>query len=314
MIFTWQKLYVMEMIYKNFYRNFYLRSGFIPTKPLNQNIYPGDFFQIRNGEMVILGNIFRNGIVDRDECRLEYGLKLNSASWNFSDGVTKPYSGRGSGHAPIVGEFEFSKQILAFAGYGSFFFKGNDPESFKITNWSNIQHQLIIKLTQTYYSFREIYVVTESATTADWTLAIASSGKGELEIATDTENFSLVDIFGHHSARTIQSKEIEFYHREPARKPSFFKARKLVVQNEKIDVFVSDLINRRQEQNEWAHGFYNYDFHFDPVYSSHATENAQASVLDMLQANELNPNTALLYFRWADANLDDIEKLFLNYG
>ena len=34
----------------------------------------------------------------------------------------------------------------------------------------------------------------------------------------------------------------------------------------------------------------------------------------MLQANELNPNTALLYFKWADANLDDIEKLFLVYG
>ena len=42
--------------------------------------------------------------------------------------------------------------------------------------------------------------------------------------------------------------------------------------------------------------------------------NPQASILDMLQANELNPNTALLYFRWSDANLDDIEKLFTAYG
>jgi hypothetical protein len=43
-------------------------------------------------------------------------------------------------------------------------------------------------------------------------------------------------------------------------------------------------------------------------------QNAQACFLDMLQSNELNPNTALSYFKWADANLDDIEKLFGSYG
>ena len=37
--------------------------GFIPTKPLNQNVYPGDFFQIINGEFIVLGNIFRKKVV-----------------------------------------------------------------------------------------------------------------------------------------------------------------------------------------------------------------------------------------------------------
>jgi hypothetical protein len=305
----------MEMVYKNFYRNFYKRTGgFIPTKPLNQNIYPGDFYQVRNGEMIMLGNIFRNGIIDPGDGRFDYGIKLNPACWHFSDGVTKPYSGRGSGHGPVGGEFEFSKQVLAFAGAGSFFFRGNDPESVKIRNWNDLQQPLIIRLTQTYYSFRELYVVTECATTADWALAIASSGHAELEIATDTENFGLVDIFGHPSARTIQSKDIEFYHRESKRKPGFFKAKKLVVQEEKLDVFISELLHQRYDQNEWASSFYEYDFSYDPVYTPQIRGNAQASVLDMLGANELNPNTALLYFRWADANLDDIEKLFLDYG
>jgi hypothetical protein len=305
----------MESVYRRFYRSFYMRTGgFIPSKPLNQNIYPGDFFQIRNGEMVILGNIFRNKIIDPEDCRFGYRNKLNPAGWSFGDGVTKPYSGRGSGHGSIVGEFEFSKQILAFADYGSFFFKGNDPESVKIINWGELQQQLIIKLTQTYYSFREIYVVTESASASDWTLAIASSGNAELEIATDSENFGLVDIFGHHSAKTIQSKNIEFYHREPNRRPGFFKARKLVVQDEKLEVFVSELISQRQGQDEWAGSFYDYDFHYDSVFTSQIPACAQASILDMLRANELNPNTALLFFRWADMNLDDVEKLFLDYG
>lgn len=306
----------MNKLYRNFFRSFYIRTnGFIPTKPLNQHVYPGDFFQIRNEEMVFLGNIFSSNIVDPKKIDFGQGIQLNPASWTFSEGISKPYSGRGTGHNAIEGEFEFSKQILAFDTKGSFFFRGHNPEAVKILNWSSIQDELIIKLTQTHFSFRQVYLVTEIATTSDWTLAIGSSEKAELEIATGAENYGLVDIFGHSAAKTIQSKDIEYYHREPKRKPSFFKAKKLVVQNEKLDIFIDELINQRIYQSEWASNFYEQEVLHDPVhYSTHITSNSQINVLDMLPCNELNPNTAPLYFRWADANLDDIEKLFLNYG
>jgi len=305
----------MERVYRNFYQNFYNRTGgFIPAAPTNQIVYPGDFFQIRNGEMIVLGNIFRNGLIASHDVELGYSIKLNSAGWSFSSGVTKPYSGRGNGHGPIDGDFEYSKQILAFTADGSFIFKGNDPESVKINNWADIQQALIIKLTQTIYSFREIYVITESAATSNWTLAIASSGSGELEIATDVENFGLVDIFGQASVKTIQSKDIEYYNREDKRKPSFFKARKLVVLEEKLDTFISELLYHRQNQHDWARDFYDYDFNYDTQHNAQLPISTRASVLDMLQAKELNPNTALQYFRWADAGLDDIEKMFANYG
>lgn len=305
----------MEDAYLNFYRNFYSRSGgFMPTKPLNQVMYPGDFFQIRNGEMIVLGNIFRKGVVAPQDIDLLYGIKLNPANWNFSDGVSKPYSGRGSGHRPIDGEFEYSKQIIAFNRRGSFFFKASQPEAVKIANWSTIQQQLIIKMTQTLYSFRDLYIVTETATAADWTLAVSGSHGGELEIATDSENFGLVDIFGHHSAKTIQSKEIEYYHREERRVPSFFKAKKLTVQDEKLQVFISELIGQMQDRDTWASGFYDYEYYHDTSYIAQIPSNAHTCMLDMLQANQLNPNTALLYFTWTDASLDDIEKLFLVYG
>lgn len=305
----------MGNAYLNFYRSFYARSGgFIATKPLSQVVYPGDFFQIRNGEMIVLGNIFRDGVVQAQDVEFGYGIKLNPVNWNFSDGVTKPYSGRGSGRNPIEGEFEYSKQVIAFSQEGSFFFKGNNPEAVKIMNWSGIQQQLIVKMTTTLFSFRELYIVTDIATTSDWTLAIAGAPKAELEIATDSENFGLVDIFGHHSAKTIQSKEIEYYNREEHRKPSFFKAKKLVMQDEQLDVFISDLIAQMAAKNTWASGFYDYEFYNDTSSVTEVPVAAYVSVLDMLQANQLNPNTALLYFKWMDANLDDIEKLFLSYG
>lgn len=305
----------MNNVFRNFYRNFYMRTGgYMPAAPLNQSFFPGDFFQIRNGEMVVLGNIFRDRVVDPLDAKFSYGIRLNPAGWNFSDGVTKPYSGRGSGHGSIHGDFQFSKQVLSFADYGSFIFKGNEPEAVKLVNFNELQQALIIRLTTVMFSFRELYLVTESATAESWTLAIASSGKGELEISTDSENFGLVDIFGHGSTKTIQSKDIEYDQRETKRKPVFFKAKKLVVQDDKLEVFISQLIKQTQGVNEWAGSFYDYGFHYDTMYSTHARQNISYSLPDMLQAGELNPNTALLYFTWEDANMDDIEKLFLVYG
>jgi hypothetical protein len=305
----------MKQAYRNFFRGTYMNTGgFMPTEPLKLRLYPGDFYQIKNGEMIVLGNIFRNGLVDQDEVRISDTITLNPSSWNFGEGVRKPYSGRGSGQNIIEGEFEYSKQILAFDHIGSYLFKGNEPESIKITNWNEFQQKLIIKLTQTIFSFREVYVVTEVATTKDWSVVISGSHEGELEIATENDNFGLVDIFGHGASKTIQSKDIEYYNKELGRKPNFFKSKKLVVQNEKLEVFISDLINRQSGMNLWVNDFYSYEFDTDSNhYENTVSKNARASLLDMLQANELNPNTALLYFRWEDSNLDDIEKLFIEY-
>ncbi len=305
----------MENVYRNFYRNFYkYTNGFIPGSPLGQAIYPGDFFQIRNGQMVVLGNIFKNQVIDSQDVEMNYQQQLNPTIWNFSDGLSKPYSSRGNGQGPIAGEFEFSKQVLGFANKGSFIFKANAPESIRIQNWNEIQQALIIRLTQTYYSFREVYVVSESVTTADWTLAVAGAAMAELELATDAENFGLVDLFGHRSSKTIQAKDIECYQREEKRKPCFYKAKKLVVRAEKMESMITDWIGQWQAHHEWAKTFYTYDFENDFQYQTTASAYTKGNVLDLLPANELNPNTALRYFTWADASLDDVEKLFVNNG
>lgn len=306
----------MDSLFQKFYKGFYLNTGgFIPSKPLNQNVYPGDFFQIRNGEMVILGNVFRRSVVSMDVCELSAGIALNQSQWDFNDGVTKPYAGRETANYELENEFKYSKQILAFREAGSYYFRAKDPESVKIVNWQEIQQELIIKLTQTFFSFREVYVVTECATTSSWTLAIASDEAAELEIATKEENFGLVDIFGSENVETVWSKNIQYFDRQEGRSPRFFKAKKLVVQQEKLEVFVNDLIGQWSQQETWANDFFDYDF-FKGTQSHRPNYNGnmETSVLDMLQANQLNPNTALLYFKWEDANLDDVYKLFVSYG
>jgi len=301
----------MNIVYRKFYRDFYTRTnGFIPVQPMNHKIFPGDFFQIRKGEMVLLGNIFSSGIIDPEKAQFGPGLPLHP-SWIFSEGMTKPYSGRGVGLGAIDGEFEFSKLILAFDAAGSFMFKGSNPESLKILNWNELQNELIIKFTQTYFSFREVYVVTETAAVSNWTLAISGADKAELEIATDVENYGLTDIFGNEGTKTIQAKDIEYYERESERSPVFFKAKRLEVQNESLETFIDELISQRVFRNEWIVKLYGAEnSHILPHHGLPVSGQAESGILDFLPGSQLNPNTALNYFKWADANLDDIEKLF----
>ncbi|MCA6362913.1 MAG: hypothetical protein IM638_07730 [Bacteroidetes bacterium] len=304
----------MDSVYQNFFRGCYQRTGgFVPSGVLGVTVFPGDFFQLRNGEFILLGNIFKAGLVLREDVDFGYAIGQNPVMWNFSEGVSKSYSGRGSGHHPVDGNFQFSRQIISFADAGSYLFKSGLPESVKMLNWSELQNALIIKLTQTVYSFRQLYVVTETVAAADWTLAISGAHKGELEIATDVENFGLTEIFGMEQSYTVQTKGIEYYNRETGKIPSFFRAKKLVVQDEPLDVFIGELIMQMTDRHSWAADY--FDFQFTPSNRGNAPVpmQAQASLLDMMQANQLNPNTALRYFKWADFSLDDLAKLFVRH-
>lgn len=305
----------MENVYHNYLRDFYKKSsGYIPNIPLGENVYPGDLFQIRNQEIIPLGNIFYNQLVLPENCMISDPVQLNSAGWNFSQGKSIAYSGRGSGENPLDGEFNFSRQIIHFDEHGSYFFKAEKPELVSIENWNEIKDSLIIKLTQTHFSFREIYVVTEAVTAESWTLAISNKHKAELEIATEQDSFGLLELFGLRNSKTIQSKDLEYYNQVVKRKPNFFKAKKLSVQDEPLHEFISNLINQRMGVYEWANHFFDYNFEYESNnYPAQVSRNAGACMLDMLGSGELTPNTALRYFRWVDTSLNDVDLLFNAY-
>ena len=260
-----------------------------------------------------MGNIFRNRIINPDECTLKYGIKLDAAAWQFTSGMAERYAGYGSDRLP-QSETSYRSQVLTFASKGSFAFRGHRPELAKIMNWSELQQQLIIKLTQTIYSFRELYLVTEAAAASDWTLAVAGSKKAELEIASGLEEVPFEDLFGHLSATVVRRKDIAFFHHEKARKPLFFKAKKLAVQDERLEVFISELIYQQLDRNGWINSFYSPALYHDNLPEPQLPVHAQTGLLNMLQAGELNPNTALQYFKWVDTSLDDVEQLFVSYG
>ena len=86
------------------------------------------------------------------------------------------------------------------------------------------------------------------------------------------------------------------------------------MQEEITENFISDLLMLKTGKNDWANDFFEYGFRLDAEFPSGIPAGTETGILDLLQAGQLNPNTALNYFKWGEANLDDIEKLFLTYG
>jgi hypothetical protein len=117
-----------------------------------------------------------------------------------------------------------------------------------------------------------------------------------------------------HQPKQFNRKALNITTTKQKENPFFFKAKKLVPQQDKLEGFINNLTTGRMNAGKWASYFYKNDFYEDPVYLSATTKNAQMCMMDMLAPNELNLNTASLYFRWEDAGLEDIERLFLSYG
>lgn len=302
----------MYKVYNRFYTNTYLRtSGFIPALPPGPHLYPGDFFQVRNGIIVRLGNIYKDGVISGEAIKISHNNKLNSFSWDYQEGVSAQFLGADSFSRDDMSSY--CKHILSFSTPGSHIFKGNEPFASRVTNWADIEPELIIKMTQTLFSFRELYVVTESVAFTDWSLAVAGTGGAELELISEASAIGHSHVFKDISSNIVLSRDMECFTRSDAKIPSFFKAKKLVVQETRQDYIISQLITRQLDYSEWANGFFErqYTTTNEPV--DYRSTQSGISILDLLQANQLNPNTALLYFRWADANLDDVEKLFISY-
>ncbi|MBK7970658.1 MAG: hypothetical protein IPK08_17960 [Bacteroidetes bacterium] len=84
---------------------------------------------------------------------------------------------------------------------------------------------MIIKFTQTYFSFREVSIVTECAFADEWSLAIAGKPGAEMELATSQDDETLVNIFSVKELKTIQTKNIGIHEQIKKRKTGLFQSK-----------------------------------------------------------------------------------------
>lgn len=299
----------MDPLLKKFYTQSYMKTnGFTPLIPNNIQVLPGDFFQIREGTICVLGNIFRDRVIDPKDLILEYDIDQNPSNWHLSEGIKKPFFGKKNFHNDFKEE-EKDIRTYEFDTEGSFFFSGSNPRSVKIKNWNELEQQLTIKLTQILYSFRDLYVVTETASLDEWVFALANDHHAKLELIVRTKDSGETDFFGHTETKAVFAEKIEYYLRSEQPTLSFFKAKQLTVRDQRDKLAGADAIRSENILVDWTRTVFKFDFPIEEIVSKRGY--SDILLIDKLKGNELNPNTALEYFHWTDLNLDDIERLFI---
>jgi len=277
---------------KNFYRDCYQKTGWVPMEPLTRKIAVGDICQINHHHFYPLTNLANLHLIE--PVQVSPAIALDPMGWRLSQGVQQIYCAV-EAFAKDEDENEYghrARQTLGFANTGSFIFHGREPQAHLLLNWSQIKDDSTLKLTQLHYSFRDIYLITGVASCKEWALSIAGRPEAQLEMSAalnDTDFFSLIS---HSSAESELCKDIAIYEKSFTKSAHFFKAKKLVLSDPTHDF----LVNRLLETHKHSPG------HFVANWF-------ETDLINLTKANELNLNTCNNFFNWVDISLDDVERL-----
>jgi len=275
---------------KNFYRDCYKKTGWVPMEPLTRKISVGDLCQINHQHFYPLTNLSHINLVE--PVLVSPSLALNPIDWRLSQGVQQICCTLENFTKDDGEYYHRARQSLGFTHAGSFVFHGNEPHARLLLNWSQIKDDATLKLTQLHYSFRELYLVTGVATMNEWALSIAGKPDAQLEMSAalnDTDFFSLIS---HSSAESELCKDIAIYEKSSAKPAHFFKAKKLVLSDTMNDFYINRLVENQKH-----------------LHSPLIANWLNADLINLVKTNELNLNTSISFFDWVDISLDDVEQL-----
>lgn len=287
------------MLKREFYRQCYMQTEWIPMQPLTRSVGLGDVCQIHQGYFQPLMNLTEIHLVE--DILVSEPIMLNPMDWRMSSGVQQTYSA--TEHIGSHGDtadsedlelIDWTRQQLSFEQPGSYVFHGDEANCRLIMNWHKLKDDVTLKLTQTHYGFRELYVVTGVATLNNWGLALSGGHNAQLDMAAATRNTDLFALISHETARADQCKNIAAYeksHRQPA---YFFKAKRLILSDEVHDRYMCRLLDNDEELSDRSIANW-----------------LNCNLLNLIKSNEFNLATSISYFNWADASLDDVERLLV---
>ncbi|KTB84742.1 hypothetical protein ACTACG_02230 [Pseudomonas syringae] len=275
---------------KNFYRDSYLKTGWLPMQPLTRTLAIGDVCQVHQGRFQPLLNIVEAQLVER--VAVSRALEFDPVEWRLSRDVQQTFCETLWAEDEEGEHRAYTKQVLEFAHSGSFVFSAGAVQAQLLTNWHAIRDDVTLKLTQLHYSFREVYVITGVVQASDWSLAVASQSGARLDMSAAMAGGDCHALLSHGSARVQQSQGIADYEQSRGQVAYFFKARKLILSDATHDHYLTRLLDNpaRLPASELAHWL-------------------NAPLLNLVKANELNLNTSIDFFAWADLSLDDVERL-----
>ncbi|OHU84953.1 MULTISPECIES: hypothetical protein [Pseudoalteromonas] len=273
------------MIYKDFFFDSYNDSGWIPVHPFGTQAELGDVFQIHQGRMLTLLNAGCDlDLVNHIHANEPFTLRQDD--WRHARACLKVDDS-------LVVEQQFEEQLIKrqqtfrFSAPGGYLFYGDDPSATYMRNWSQLAPELIVKLTQSKYTFRQAYVVTAVARMYRWGLAVAATDGAELMLEGEREHSRC--LFEQQHCNITNSSGLAFFEHNNERPIYFFKAKKLTISDRKFDEYLYDLYKRGTFKpqlpiDNWLH----------------------ANLLSLATTEQLNINTCQDFFQWQDATLDDV--------
>lgn len=275
---------------KPFYRDCYVKTGWLPMQPLARGVAVGDVCQLRQGRLRPLLNLAEAHLVEK--LALSPAVPLDPLDWGFSHGVQQTLCETRSSEDEEGERAASTRQVLEFGQPGAFIFHAATARARLLTNWDQIRDDVTLKLTQLHYSFRDVYVVTAVAVAEQWALAVAGEAGARLEMAVATSGGDRYALLSHGSASDSQAQGLAEFERGHGQPAHFFKAKKLVLSDAMHDRYLGQLLEhpghlRPADMGNWL----------------------DTSLLNLVKSNELNLATAISFFSWAGLTLDDIEHL-----
>lgn len=273
-----------------FFHDCYLQTGWIPMQPLQRKIELGDVCQIQQGRMQPLLNLHQAHLIDQQMDSTS--LHLNPVDWRIQNGVWQSHCEIRTDTNKAGEAYQWTEQVLSFDQPGSFVFHGNEPRAHLLLNWHHIRDDVTLKLTQMHYNFRDVYVISAVATTHDWGLSIAAQKGARLEMSATLGHTDCFTLLSHNTAQTAKCKGIACYEQARGMPAYFFKAKKLVLCEERVDHYLRHIVENREK--------------LSPAVEANWLT---TDLVNLATIHELNQNTCSKFFTWIDCSLDDVVRI-----
>lgn len=279
--------YPQREFYRAFFRDCYLQSGWIPVFPFGHSIANGDVFQIQNGQRLSLLNIQQLALTDSE--KYSELVHLREQDWPESFECVQTQNNAYTEQTDN-GLSQIRQQSYSFQQAGAYLFSGRNPQGRFMLNWHKIVKELIVKLTQSKFTFQEVYVVTDIANIPHWGLAIAAQANASLQlVAASSSGNCLFDV---EDCQMSDSSYLSVYQHSHSQPLFFFRAKKLVLSAKKHDHYLKEMLHN--------------DGVMSPPYHK---EWLQTSLLNLASSNELNITSCTDFFDWQDVGMDEVVKL-----
>lgn len=273
--------------YSAFYRDCYLQSGWLPAFPFGSNLQNGDVVQIRRGQILPLLNIQQLNLTHPE--RYSEAVTLSESEWPKSFACLQTHNDCYSEQSE-EGIRQICEQYYAFQQAGAYLFRNKNPEGRFLLNWHQIAEELIVKLTQSKFSFQEVYVITDVVNIPHWGLAIAAQADAELRLIAETTSSDC--LLESENCQMNTSRYLAIYEHRINHPLCFFRAKKLVLTAKKYDELLGEILSNNGVMDSSYHKGW-----------------MQTNLLNLGNSATLNISTCMDFFDWQEVGMDEVVKL-----